>query len=286
MRNIFKQKLFLPLITLALLWSQTSFATEALTAKSEFVKFEPSKFSKNNEIVVEVWNSEEGIKRLENSKYKNDFYELANFFQPQINPLYCGVATSVMILNAFGTRNDDIESQANLEVLTPSSMGGGIIPFKAYSQLTFLNEKTDKIKNRKVIELNNVEEDEDKIDPGLNLDQLAAMLDQVYKLKVKTTHVTKVDDSDLEKFRWLLKTTFNDKNHYLIANFNGRALGLKSDGHISPIVAFDQDSDSVLVLDVASHKRPWYWVKAEHLYKAMNTLDDKKYRGYLIVSQR
>jgi len=287
MHNIFKKNLFLSFIIAAsLTFSSASFAADAVAALSDYNKFEPSKFSQNGEIVIVAWNSAEGIKRLDSSLYKGDFYQLANFFQPQINPLYCGIASSVIILNAFGTQNNNIESQKNLEVMTPSSMGGSTIPFKSYSQLTFLNDKTEKIKGRKVIELNNVEEDEDKIDPGLTLDQLSEMLSKVYNLKVETNHVKKVNDKELNNFRDTLKKVFIDSNRFIIANFNGRQIGLKSDGHISPLVAYDQDSDSILVLDVAGHKRPWFWVKVEHLYKAMNTLDGKKYRGYLIVSER
>lgn len=57
----------------------------------------------------------------------------------------------------------------------------------------------------------------------------------------------------------------------------------ESGGHYSPIAAYDEKSDSVLILDTWAAANTWIWVKLEDLYKSMNTLDGKNYRGYLIV---
>ena len=54
---------------------------------------------------------------------------------------------------------------------------------------------------------------------------------------------------------------------------------------MSLISAYQQDSDEVLVLDVALHKNQWQWVAVSDIVSAMNTLDDKTYRGYLVVQK-
>jgi len=249
-----------------------------------FNQFKPSQFSDRGEIVVEIWNSPEGLKRLEQSRYKSDFYQLANFFQPQINPLYCGIASSVIILNAFRSQDNQIPSQKALEATRPEIYGGGSIEFKTYSQLTFLNEVTEKIKKREVIELKNFRDTEAKIDPGLTLKQLADML-VAYNLKVVMNYVTEYDARKVERFRSELKTILNDKDKFVLVNFKGSDIGLETFGHVSPVAAYDRMSDSVLIMDVASHKNSWYWVKIDHLFKAMNTRDGNQYRGYLIVSE-
>ena len=115
---------------------------------------------------VEIWNSSDGLKRLDRSKFKSDFYQLVNFYQAQINPLYCSAASSVMVLNAFN--KNGIESQKALEINKPEIDGGGISEFKSYSQLTFFNDKTDKIKDRKIINYQ-AQNKKGKFDPGLNL---------------------------------------------------------------------------------------------------------------------
>jgi hypothetical protein len=184
-------------------------------------------------------------------------------------------------------KNDQISSQQALEIAKPSFMnGGGFIPFKSYSQFTFLNEKTDKIKDRNIIGLSNVADGKDKIDPGVSLRQLTDILRNAYDLKISIYYVGTPDKKKIVKFRNLIKRVMADEKYYIVTNFYGKSLGLKTSGHISPIVAYDQSSDSVLILDVAGHKNPWYWVKIDHLYNAMNTKDGDMTRGYLIISDK
>ena len=224
------------------------------------------------------WSSKEGIARLESSQFKTDFYQLADHFQPQINPLYCSAAASVIILNALNSKKP---SQKDLEVLRPEVFGGGNIEFKSYSQLTFFNEKTDKIKRRAVIEMRNLEESH--FDPGLTLEQLKRILREVYQLRVQMQYFSKAEESQINDFRDLVKNITKDKKKFLLINFHGKNLGLKTGGHISPLVAFDESSDSVLMLDVAGHKNGWYWVDLKDLVGAMNTKDGENFRGFLVV---
>lgn len=235
------------------------------------------------------WNSKEGLQRLESSQYKNDFYQLAGYFQPQINPLYCSAASSVIILNAIADDNSKIPSQKDLEVTKPKVFGGGNIEFKSYSQITFFNDQTDKIKNRKIIDLKNItsenENDAKNFDPGVTLPNLRDILTEVYNLKVKMKYVDNSNEKTINKFRDLVKKVAADDRQYLIINFDGKVVGLKTNGHISPVAAFDANSDSLLILDVAGHKNGWYWVGVADLVKAMNSKDGQNYRGYLVVSK-
>lgn len=54
---------------------------------------------------------------------------------------------------------------------------------------------------------------------------------------------------------------------------------------MSPIVALDTVSDSLLVMDVVDHKNDWYWARVADLVKAMNTKDGNNYRSYLVISK-
>lgn len=62
--------------------------------------------------------------------------------------------------------------------------------------------------------------------------------------------------------------------------------GQKGGGHISPIGAYDQQSDSFLIMDVNPNKAPWVWVKSRDLISAMRTFDTVENRGYLLISKR
>ena len=77
------------ILALILLFSYSANAGETI-AKTQII-------SRNVENILVKWNGEQGLERFERSKYKNDFYQLVNFYQPQINPLYCSVASSVIV---------------------------------------------------------------------------------------------------------------------------------------------------------------------------------------------
>ena len=254
----------------------------AFAENNNYLRFEPSQFSKNHEVVIEIWNSKEGLERLNRSQYKNDFYQLANFFQTQINPFYCGIASATIVLNALNAPK--IIKSENVDPVTDELLNGGSASYTSYSQDSFLNEKTDKIKDRKIVQFKNITEKEEFHNPGLSLDDLAKVLKQVYNLKVETIHAKNDDQKSIEKFRNSVKKIVNDSDHFITVNLDNKPIGLKTNGHHSPLVAYDEKTDSVLIMEV-SYKRPWYWVPLEHLYKAMNTKDGNKYRGYLIISK-
>lgn len=235
---------------------------------------------------LEVWNSKEGLERLQSSQFKSDFYQLVNFYQPQANPLFCGPASGVIVLNAL--EHGKIASQKEIEVKRPEAMGGGVVEFKSYSQLSFLNDKTDKIKKREIINLKapkTVIDGKEVYDPGLTIGEFSSILSKVYKLKTKLTYIEKNDKESTNKFRDLLKKYLNEDKKFVLANYDGKVLGSNTGGHISPLVAYDEKSDSVLVLDVALHKEMWYWASVDDMFKAMNTKDGDLYRGYLIVGK-
>lgn len=234
----------------------------------------------NFAFAAEVWNSEEGLKRLNRSQFKNDFYQLVNFFQPQINPVYCGAASSSMILNALNYGK--IASQKNSEIVNP--IDGAVIPYPLYLQSAFFNEKTDKIKKLSIIQFKE-KNTAGKYDPGMVIGDLQKTLREVYKTKAELTYASVNDAAAVENFRKLVKEVFVDQNRFIISNIDRKALNQKGSGHFMPIVAYDEETDSVLALDPATHKMPWFWVNLPQLYSAMNTKDGENYRGYLVLSK-
>lgn len=210
----------------------------------------------------EDFNSKEGIRKLESAELKDDFYQLVNFYQAQINPFYCSIATSVTILNAINYQENSAPK---------------------ISQLTFLNEKTDKIKSQKVIRREEKNE-KGEYSEGLSLVELSKIL-QTYGLDTKINYVEKNDEPSEMKFRSDIRNALQNKNTFLVANFDGKTLSKKTGGHFSPVVAYDEKSDSALVMDVALHKNQWFWTSIKDFMKSMNTKDGKNYRGYLLVKK-
>lgn len=270
------------------LWCVLAFLVGSVQARGpqdNYGEFEPSSFSPRHEVVLVGWDTEEGQTRLARAAYKADFFQLASNFQPQANPLYCGIASSVIVLNAMRLHKNAVPSQAAIEVEVPEGLGGGRLTYPAYSQLTLLGERTESVKPRAMIELRNAGEGGAKIDPGLTLAQLKGVL-EAYDTRVALHYAHQEPEEGAVSFREVLKLALADSIQFVIVNFKGRTLGAPTDGHISPVAAYDEASDSVLLLDVAGYLNPWYWVPVNHLYGAMHTLDGDHYRGYLVVEDR
>ena len=72
----------------------------------------------------------------------------------------------------------------------------------------------------------------------------------------------------------------------MIVNYLRGAIGQERGGHISPLAAYDADTDRFLILDVSRYKYPPVWVATEDLFTAMNTTDpdnEHKTRGFVLI---
>lgn len=261
-------------------------ADTAYSASAEnwtYGEFHASKFAPNRDVALVAWDSPTGRDRLMRSEYKNDYFQLAHNFQPQANPLYCGIASSVIVLNSMRLPTGRVPNQKAIEVKVPEVIGGGYLDYPSYSQLTFLGEKTESVKARVKIELKNQNDPKEKLDPGLRLQNLHDVL-EAYGARIQLHYADRKPDEGIEVFRSTLKKVLSDSTDFVIVNFHGKTMGAPSDGHISPVAAYDEKSDSVLLLDVAGYLNPWYWTPAEYLYRAMHTKDGDNYRGYVVIS--
>jgi hypothetical protein len=84
-----------------------------------------------------------------------------------------------------------------------------------------------------------------------------------------------------EEFREHLKRS-NDSSHRYIINFDRRMIFGAGAGHHSPIGGYLENEDLVFVLDVNRDYRPWL-VERTRLFDAMNTWDEDKKRGMLLI---
>jgi hypothetical protein len=188
--------------------------------------------------------STEGRARLGSAQAISDYESLANSYQAQSLASYCGVASSVSVLNALGVKT---------------------------SQDEFFTENASQIRTQAEVMFG-----------GMALPELAGLLG-AYGLRVSVKHT---DDVSLTGFRSAVKANLTNSNDYLLVNYQREVLGQGRVGHISPLAAYDEESDSVLIMDTAAHKYPPTWVPLELLHAAMQTVDQAsgKMRGYVEVS--
>jgi hypothetical protein len=207
-----------------------------------------------------AFDSEDGEALLIGAEARRDFFPLSSHFANQINPAYCGPASIAMVLNA-------------LNVPRPASdmtLGLGL-----FDQENIFTPATDAVKPAAAI-----------LSPpfGMTLTELGGVL-AAYDLKVDVRHA---GDSSLEEFRDAAVAALADDENFVLVNYLRKAIGQEAGGHISPLAAYDADTDRFLILDVSRYKYPPVWVEAEALFAAMDTEDSdngNKTRGYLLVGR-
>jgi len=186
------------------------------------------------------------------------YFPLSINFVTQENQSYCGVASIVMALNA-------------LQVLAPTSKE--FEPYRTFTQRNVLNEQTDAVVPRDTIEKR-----------GMTLDQIGALL-SLFSVKAEVHHAA---DTSLQQFRVIARQYLGKPDHVVIVNYLRRTIGQERGGHISPLGAYDPNTDRFLILDVARYKYPPVWVTAAELFDAMNTPyadNENKTRGFVLVSR-
>jgi hypothetical protein len=203
-------------------------------------------------------DSRDGEAMLIGAESRADFLPLSMHFVTQATPSYCGVATLVMLLNAFA-----LPAPAS-----PLTAGMGM-----FDQSNVFTERTETVKARASVDRN-----------GMTLSEFAGLL-RSYDLKTDVRHA---GESSIEDFRKQAIAALDAEDQYVVVNYLRSALGQKTYGHISPIAAYDADTDRFLILDVTRYKYPPIWVTAADLYAAMNTTDDDaggKTRGFVLVGR-
>lgn len=120
---------------------------------------------------------------------------------------------------------------------------------------------------------------------GMSLDDLKERLEANFRVKVSI-----VRNPSLEEAKLLVANAFreNGPRRVVLANFISEYLGMSPGGHYSPIGKASSDVNSVLVLDVAAHHNPPFWLELHDLLRATATVDkvSGKMRGFLVIEER
>jgi hypothetical protein len=187
-----------------------------------------------------------GKEFLADKDFMADYKELTRNFESQSRPAYCGVATSVVVLNALRS------SEPRL------------------TQSTFFTDTASKVRGPLQVTFG-----------GMSLSQLSDLL-RAHGAEVTTYYAS---DTTPAAFRSLAQQNLRTSGDYLLVNYQRAVLGQKETGHISPIAAYNTAADRLLILDVAAYRYPPAWVSTEALWNAMNTVDTAsgRTRGFVVV---
>jgi hypothetical protein len=198
-------------------------------------------------------DSPEGQRLFEEADARADYWTLSEQLVTQRSGNFCGVASSVTVLNA-------------LQVPAPVDEGVGA---SFYTQDNFFNECARRVLSPTLM-------------PGMTLDQLADLL-QCHPATARAVHA---GDTTLAEFRALAAKNLTTPGDYVIVNYDRAGVGQNKMGHISPLGAYDAKADKFLLLDVARYKYPPVWADAAALFDAMRTDDfvSGKTRGFVLVT--
>lgn len=191
-------------------------------------------------------NSEQGKALLASSTYKIDYAALAANFESQSRLAYCGVASSVIVMNAMHGQQTPVTQQSFFDDKARAVMG----PF-------------------------------DVATGGMTLDQNVALW-HAHGVAATGTHAA---DSSLEKFRDIVKQNLATADDFILVNYSRKPLGEDGGGHFSPLAAYDAASDEVLIMDVTAYNYPPTWAPLPLLWNGMNTVDSSsgKTRGFVEI---
>jgi Phytochelatin synthase len=227
-----------------------------------------------------VFNSDEGLARLARATAKVDLPALANQFEAQSNIAFCGPTTAAIVLNALRSGSRDLPRDHSR--LHP----GDLRYFPPEFNLTVPRYTQDNViskgpKTRAQVLGEPVTVDGKQVrDDGYQLRQFDGLL-RAHDL---VTRLVVVDDGKSEEeIRADLAENLKRAGDYVVVNYRRKDVGQQGGGHISPLGAYDAESDSVLIMDVNPASAGWVWMPIATLIKGMRTFDTVENRGYIVI---
>lgn len=202
-------------------------------------------------------------KALENGTMESFFF-LAEQFRTQDEPTFCGLTTLAMVLNSL--RIDPMRTwkgawrwynEQNLACcFGPERVRAEGLSFDMFSSLARCNGA----------EVNAKRADADAADAA-------------------DAHANELNRSSfIADFRNAVRrVSASSQRECLVVCYTREVLGQSGAGHFSPIGGYHEETDSVLIMDVARFKYPPHWVPLTDLADAMLKMDPRtgKSRGFL-----
>jgi hypothetical protein len=196
-----------------------------------------------------------GMARLKRSQYKADYWGLSVNFATQQTQTLCSVATAVTILNSLPIKRP-------LDLVYK--------PYPYFTQANYFNDGVASIRSY-----------QHTLTDGMTL-EMAAKAMKTHGASTKAVHA---EDVSVDDFRRMARENLKRDGDFVAVNYQRKLIGQPKGAHFSPLGAYDERTDTFLVLDVARYKFPPVWVRAADLYAAMNTKDSETplSRGFILI---
>ncbi|ORX87682.1 PCS-1 protein [Anaeromyces robustus] len=188
-------------------------------------------------------HSEQGIKIFQEALEEKNlecYFMLSPHLVTQSELTYCGISSLCMILNAL-----EVDPLYN---------------WKAWWRFyTDYNIRCPPHINRNVIDMQ-----------GITLDQFSDLAQYNYLEEVKLCRANTITKDEFIKD---IEHVCQQRREVMTLNFSRDVIKQTGLGHICPLGGFNKKRGMVLLLDVARHKYPLYWVSVDLLWDSINTVD-------------
>ena len=218
--------------------------------------------------------SPKGQRLLDGCTACRNYPSIAASFTTQVTQAFCGVASSITVLNAS---------------TAPKPLTDPYKPYRYFTQCNIFNAKA-----RSRLDLDTVSNE------GLTLAQATFLLNAQKGVRATCFHAGRADGLAMHQdvpdchvarsasqFRSTAQHVLDHPQRYLLVNFSRATLSDDNigGGHFSPLAAYNGRADDLLVMDVARYKFPPFWVDTDLLWQAMATTDTTsgRHRGYIVV---
>ena len=191
------------------------------------------------------------------SSLVQDFYNYQQGWEAQINQAYCGVASSMAVLNSLRGK-----------ITLPQD--SAYVPFPWATQRTVIQNECVRTHVYDVDKMK-------QVFWGLGLDMATTLLNCHLQGQGYTATAYHVDPTStaVRHLRSVLLEALTKDDTRIIINYDrgGITQGPMGHGHFSPIGAYNDEQDAFLVMDVAKYKYSPVWVPTVNLLGGVGTVD-------------
>ncbi|KAL9655081.1 hypothetical protein ABK040_008862 [Willaertia magna] len=208
-----------------------------------------------NKMFIETLSKEDG--------YGRNALKVLNNMETQKNFAFCGIASCVTVLNAL--LSNDFKPELG--------------PYRHFNQENFFTFNKEALK---------FTDDKQVSSRGMRFTELVNVLTCQNGVSVQSHSKEEIEkQGGLNHFREICKKAFQTKDNFPIIYYSRDKVKQEGRGHISPLAAYHEEKDMILLLDVSRFKYEPAWINTKLLYDSLLETDPilQQSGGIVIVSK-
>jgi len=257
---------------------QASAAAKASLVASDQSLKPSSETTKSNSLSSLLYFNESRAFSLLNAEQEDDFFRYQSGWEAQITQSLCAVATTAALLNSLRDSQSSSSSSSSSQFTLPEDPV--YVPFPWATQSNILDVDDKHHGSCVEVALGGRSNAQAVRHIGLGVGTLPGFANCFLHpngYHAEGYHAGEgAEESSYESFlKQRVIAALEDHHSRVLLNYDrgGIGQGPMGHGHWSPLGAYNEETDSFLVMDVAKYKHPMVWVSWEHLWGGVATKD-------------